>query len=112
MILALALEHGWPDKQWSCVGNDYKNLVWNDESKKPTRPEINSAWKAFEKEKEAKAYIEKRAAEYPPIGDQLDATLKGFNQLRLNGTDLPSDLDHVVNQWLAVKAKHPKPQES
>lgn len=57
-------------------------------------------------------YAEKRVLEYPPIGDQLDAILKGFNQLRLDGASLPADLDSIVNQWLAVKAKHPKPEAS
>lgn len=55
-------------------------------------------------------YVEKRAAEYPAIGDQLDAILKGFNQLRLAGTNLPDDLDAVLADWLAVKNKYPKPE--
>lgn len=56
-------------------------------------------------------WLESRVNEYPDIGDQLDAILKGFNQLRLNGTDLPADLDSVVSKWLAVKKKYPKPRE-
>lgn len=55
-------------------------------------------------------YEDKRRMEYPDIGDQLDAILKGFNQLRLNGTDLPQDLDDIVGEWLSVKAKYPKPE--
>jgi len=53
-------------------------------------------------------YQELRKAEYPEIGEQLDAILKGFNQLRLDGTNLPSDLDEIVAQWLNVKKKYPK----
>jgi len=49
-----------------------------------------------------------RQNEYPPIGDQLDALLKGFNQMRLEGRNIPEDLDRIVNSWLAVKAKYPK----
>jgi len=48
---------------------------------------------------------------YPNMGDQLDAILKGFNQLRLEGQNLPADLDGVVNEWLAVKKKFPKPDD-
>lgn len=58
-------------------------------------------------EKEARITA-KRAAEYPDIGDQLDAILKGFNQLRMQGTDLPADLDSIVAKWLQVKKDNPK----
>lgn len=50
-----------------------------------------------------------RAAAYPAIGDQLDAILKGFNQFRLDGINLPSELDSVINSWLKVKNDIPKP---
>ena len=46
---------------------------------------------------DAHAYIAKRAAEYPPIGDQLDALWKG-------GTEAEAMLAKVQ----AVKAKYPK----
>ena len=50
-----------------------------------------------------------RAAEYPAIGDQLDALLKGFAQLSTQGATLPEDLAAVIDAWQAVKAAHPKP---
>jgi len=50
-----------------------------------------------------------RREAYPDIGDQLDAILKWSNLMRLGGTDLPADLDGIVGEWLAVKAKYPKP---
>ena len=43
------------------------------------------------------AYIAKRAAEYPPIGDQLDAIWKGG--------DAQADM---LKQIMAVKDKYPK----
>ncbi len=56
-------------------------------------------------------YISKRKKEYPDIGDQLDAILKHLNYMQLDGqTDLVKELDAIVGQWLAVKAKHPKPE--
>jgi len=58
---------------------------------------------------ENETYRQKRARDYPRVGEQLDAILKGFNQLRLGGANLPADLDDVIGKWLAVKAKHPKP---
>ena len=54
------------------------------------------------------SYIEKRLKEYPEIGEQLDAMLKYFSSRRLQGENLPEDLDSVVGKWLAVKKKYPK----
>ena len=57
-------------------------------------------------------YDDARRAAYPALGDQLDAILKGFNTMRLGGQNLPDDLDSIINQWLAVKAEHPKPEDA
>lgn len=51
-----------------------------------------------------------RAAAYPSIGDQLDAILKIFLQMKTDGNDLPPDLDAIIDQWQAVKAQFPKPE--
>ena len=58
--------------------------------------------------KEKYAYAEKRAAEYPPVGDQLDAIWKELNFRRLNGDNLVSDADEIINKVLSVKEKYPK----
>jgi hypothetical protein len=42
------------------------------------------------------------------MGDQFDAILKGFDQLRLGGQDLPADLDGVIDIWLGIKSAIPK----
>lgn len=47
----------------------------------------------------SKAYIDNRRAEYPSIGDQLDALWKG-------GDDAAAMLEQVM----AVKSKYPKPE--
>ena len=53
-------------------------------------------------------YVEKRQAEYPPIGDQLDALLKHLNYRRTQGDELVQELDDVIAEWLSVKSRHPK----
>jgi hypothetical protein len=50
----------------------------------------------------ANLYKEKRRAEYPPIGDGLDAMVKAQN-------GDPKPLADYVAKCLAVKAKYPKP---
>ena len=47
---------------------------------------------------DAHAYIAKRAAEYPPVTDYLDAIVKGDQ----------AQIDKYIADCLAVKAKYPK----
>jgi hypothetical protein len=54
-------------------------------------------------------YKDQRRTSYPAIGDQLDAILKQLNYMQMSGqTDLITELDGIVNKWLAVKRKYPK----
>lgn len=47
----------------------------------------------------SKTYVERRAAEYPPITDWLDGMVKGDQ----------AQMKAYVDACLAVKAKYPKP---
>jgi len=47
---------------------------------------------------DAHAYINKRAAEYPPITDYIDGVVKGDQ----------AQIDKYIADCLAVKAKYPK----
>ena len=49
---------------------------------------------------DAHAYIAKRAAEYPPITDYLDAVVKGDQ----------AQIDAYIAACQAVKTKYPKPE--
>lgn len=50
-----------------------------------------------------------RAAEYPPIGDQLDALMKWLaTETEFN---VPTELKSLAMKCMSVKAKHPKPTE-
>lgn len=57
-------------------------------------------------------YKQLRADEYPAIGDQLDAIWKELNARRLKGENLTQDADDMLGQILAVKRKHPKPEDA
>lgn len=52
---------------------------------------------AYAQEIAQNGYKERRRAEYPPIGDQLDAIWKGGE-----------DMESMRRQVMAVKEKHPK----
>ena len=60
-------------------------------------------------EAELTAYVRKRGAAYPPLGDQLDAIMKQMLQDRLDGKALIQQADDWVNDCLAVKADNPTP---
>lgn len=104
---AYILAKKYAGKQWILDGETYSGLKWLDKTiSKPTKKTLDAEYLEY---KRLTDYVKLRAEAYPSIGDQLDAVLKGFNQLRFNGTDLPADLDAVIGQWLAVKAQYPKP---
>lgn len=94
---AKILTKNYIDKQWSISGNSYDGLTWLDESPKPTKEELDSQWNAIQAEEAANAYKALRAAEYPSIGDQLDALWKGG-----------AEAEAMLAKVQAVKTKYPK----
>jgi hypothetical protein len=50
----------------------------------------------------------RRAAEYPSMGEALDAIMKGFAALIEQGVALPAETLAWVEKCKAVKAAHPK----
>ena len=116
MDIQRALQALVPDARFAGTIKDntmeqYRAIEWKDERKQPGEQEIVAACTALEAEDAKTDYLRLRAAEYPPVGDQLDAIWKALNSMQLQGVfDLPTDTDLVRNQWLAVKAKYPKPE--
>jgi len=89
----------------------YVNLIIHDGSEKPTEQECTDGLAQLQAEYDATQYRRERQARYNaelPMGDQFDAILKGFNSLRLDGQDLPADLDEVIGIWLGIKSAIPK----
>lgn len=75
-------------------------VEWLDaEQTQPTDVEITTELARLQAEYDAKQYQRQRAAEYPPIGDQLDALWKGGDAAA-----------EMLAKVQAVKAKYPKPQ--
>jgi hypothetical protein len=87
-----------PNAKWSLEGNEYEGLVWlADEETKPTEEEVNVELARLEEEYKLIEYKQKRATEYPPIGDQLDALWKGGDAAA-----------EMLAKVQAVKNKYPK----
>ena len=99
MNKANALTSLRPGAQWVLRGDD---LEWLDtEQTQPTEAEITAEVARLQTEHERTEYQRKRAAEYPPMADYLDAVVKGDQ----------AQIDKYIADCLAVKAKYPKPQE-
>ena len=93
-----ALQSLRPGAQWVLRGDD---LEWMDtEQTQPTDAEIDAEVARLQAEHERTEYQRKRAAEYPPMADYLDAVVKGDQ----------AQIDAYVAACLAVKAKYPKEQ--
>jgi hypothetical protein len=56
-------------------------------------------------------YAKRRKQEYPTIEDQLDALLKGFQELANGGMKLPPSIKAWVDQLQRVKDKFPKDKQ-
>ena len=79
----------------------------------PDRPDKDHIWRNNIWIKDPEAYLQKRAKEFPAIEDQLDAVLKQFQDMKLNGTmALAEELTTVIDAFQAVKQKYPKPEET
>lgn len=62
----LILIINYSGKQWSLDGNSYDGLVWQDESPKPTKEELDSLWETTKEtvaKKECKEKAKKLLAE-------------------------------------------------
>jgi len=81
---------------------------WMSASPQPTEAEIEAANTEWEAEHAATEYQRLSAPEYPAIGDQLDAILKHLNYRRTQGDELVQEMDDIIGDWLAVKARFPK----
>ncbi len=103
MNAALAILHLYPDASplddFRVVSEDGIQRIeyWGIDAPIPTDEELQVAWEAYQAQMAATAYKAKRAAEYPGIGDQLDALFKA-------GV-FPPDMAAKIQ---AVKDKYPK----
>ena len=97
MNIADALLSLRPGAEWVVRGTE---IEWLDSKQtQPTDAEIQAEITRLQAEYEAKAYQRSRAAEYPAIGDQLDALWKGG-----------AAAEDMLAAVMAVKSKYPKPE--
>jgi hypothetical protein len=84
-----------PGSVWVLRGDELEWLDTNTTA--PTEAEIQTELARLKADYEAKEYQRQRAAEYPSIGDQLDALWKGG-----------AEAEAMLAKVQAVKQKYPK----
>lgn len=94
---AAVLSKYYPGAKWSLDGGSYSGLTWLSDTPKPSQEELDAHWSVLQASVNANAYKEKRAREYPPLGDQLDALF--------HAGVFPPEMAAMIQ---AVKDKYPK----
>ena len=90
----------------TCIGDVAYDA--NEQVIEIDQPSYDAELARLEAEHAATEYKRLRAPEYPAIGDQLDAILKHLNYRRTQGDELVQEMDDIIGDWLAVKARFPK----
>lgn len=91
-----------PGAKWTCRGNDYEGIEWNDTvQNKPTKEEFLAEANRVFQEFKSNEYQRKRQREYPPLTELADAL---YHQQ--NGDD--SKMTAYLAKVEAVKQKYPK----
>lgn len=72
--------------------------------------QIEAEAAAREAERQATAYRDLRRAEYPDIGDQLDAIMKWL--ATESEFSVPAELKSLAMACMSVKSKYPKPDSN
>jgi hypothetical protein len=88
-----------PTSALSHTGSEYSGINWLDpDNACPTEEEVGAEIQRLQAEYDAQFYRQERAAQYPPIGDQLDALF--------HAGVFPAEM---AAQIQAVKDQFPKP---
>lgn len=99
ILLTEAVSNLYPNRGFTLDGDDLSTLVFADNTVADTAA-VLVEYARVEAAYNSQEYARNRAAEYPPIGDQLDALWKGGEAAA-----------EMLAKVQAVKAKYPKPTE-
>jgi hypothetical protein len=88
-----------------------EQIHWPNGFDAPTEEQILAHKVALAEELVATQYRQDRAAAFAqrPLGDQLDAIIKGLKAAQAAGVELPPDTAHLIAWSDGIKAAHPKP---
>lgn len=89
-----------------CIWTSEDGKSWKSLIECPTCREARLAAASFD----FPTYAQKRALEYPAIGDQLDSLMKCIKKLKDDGVAIGPEAEAWIAACEAVKEKYPKPE--
>jgi hypothetical protein len=115
MCIPFILTQEYPTAAWQVVGDDdnYDGLDWRAEDiDKPSQEVLEALWdQTYRVRWEEICVRRSRAVAFAerPLGDQLDAIIKGLKAAQAAGVELPADTAQLIAWSDSIKAAHPKP---
>lgn len=88
---------------WKIVGWRHPSII------QPSEDQLTADFREWRAHLDATTYKRLRAAEYPPVADQLDAIWKALADLINGGTKNFVEVRAMADAIQAVKDKYPKP---
>lgn len=107
-MISQAINNLAPGAEWTLAGSSIEwsgnkptNLIWHSKDIPiPSKSDIEAEATRLQEKYDSTEYQRKRAAEYPPMTDYLDAVVKNDAE----------QMQAYIDACLAVKAKYPKPE--
>lgn len=101
----LAMHHAFAGRQYGCVGSDYEDINWYEETPKPTKKNLETIWESIKDEIEVRSRNQKRQMAYPTTDELVVALWEKFVEQRV---DADLKLIELQNRRQAVKELFPK----
>ena len=98
----------YPNTQWTLNGNDYKNIIWLDETTKPSEEELQIHYQEYLAEKEQIKYRDERTSAYNERGADIQSVVEALREnIMENRPEKLQAIQAIVEQ---VKLEFPKPE--
>lgn len=105
---AFILTKYYPNKQWSLNGEDYKDLIWLDETKKPSEEELQLHYQEHLVSYEQIKYRDQRMNAYNERGADIQSVVEALREnIMENRPEKLQAIQALVDQ---VKLDFPKPE--
>lgn len=105
---AFILTKYYPNTQWTIDGNDYKNLIWLDETAKPSEEGLQLHYQEYLTEREQIKYRDERKSAYNERGADMLSVVEALREnIAENRPEKLLAIQAIVDQ---VKLEFPKPE--
>ena len=98
----------YPNTQWTLNGDDYKNIIWLDETTKPSEEELQLHYQEYLIERERTKYRDERKSAYNERGADILSVVEALRESIIeNRSEKLQAIQGIIEQ---VKIEFPKPE--